>query len=60
MVKYLSEIMRERTEAYHSDQDRPDILFAAKEMARFMSQPNTVAWNMAWTMRVRVTTRTET
>ena len=28
-------------------QNRPDILFAPREMARWMSQPNTMAWEMA-------------
>ena len=28
-------------------QDRPDMLFAAKEVARWMSQRNTMAWELA-------------
>ena len=36
-----------RTGINYLAQDRTDIIFAAQEMARWISQPNTTAWEIA-------------
>ena len=54
-VNRATDLDPEMTAAYRSicmrinylAQDRPDLMFTAKEMARWMARPNSLAWEMA-------------